>query len=257
MIYLFKVENKIRKDKNMVDKIIKLTNLLNTYRHEYYNLNNPSVSDTEYDRLFNELKTLENKVGFSLSNSPTKTVGYEVISKLKKRKHPTPLLSLDKTKSIDELNKWRKGKDIILMLKADGLTIELDYDNGKFIGGYTRGNGEEGEVVSHNCKVFKNIPLSIPFKGKLRLAGEAIIHWDDFKKINSNLSDEDKYKTPRNLAAGSVRQLNSEVCFKRNVYFYSFNILECEETLEDSKFRRCNWLHNLVYTYSNNFITQR
>jgi len=232
----------------MVDKIIKLTNLLNTYRHEYYNLNNPSVSDTEYDRLFNELKTLENKVGFSLSNSPTKTVGYEVISKLKKRKHPTPLLSLDKTKSIDELNKWRKGKDIILMLKADGLTIELDYDNGKFIGGYTRGNGEEGEVVSHNCKVFKNIPLSIPFKGKLRLAGEAIIHWDDFKKINSNLSDEDKYKTPRNLAAGSVRQLNSEVCFKRNVYFYSFNILECEEILEDSKFRRCNWLHNLGFT---------
>lgn len=230
-----------------------LVSLLNTYRHEYYNLNRPSCSDSEYDSLFDELRTLESQTGFVLSNSPTQTVGYEVVSKLQKRVHPTPLKSLDKTKSIDELNKWRNGKDIILMLKADGLTVELDYENGKFIGGYTRGNGEIGEIISHNCKVFKNIPLVIPFTGKLRVSGEAIIHRSDFDKINSTLSEGEKYATPRNLVSGSVRQLDSKICSERNVYFYAFNILECIDdygisTLDDSKYENFKWLSEIGFT---------
>lgn len=225
-----------------IDRIQSLVKELNTYRNEYYNLNKPSVSDTEYDTKFDELSKLEKEINYILSDSPTCTVGYEIKSKLNKRVHPTPLKSLDKTKSIDELNKWRNNKDIILMLKADGLTVELDYENGSFVGGYTRGNGEIGEDISHNCRVFKNIPLSIPFQGKLRVSGEAIIHWNDFNNINSMLSDDEKYATPRNLVAGSVRQLDNKICSQRNVYFYAFNILECSEVLLDSKHYNFAWL---------------
>lgn len=234
-----------------MDKIQKIQDLvkqLNIYRHEYYNLNRPSVSDTVYDRLFDELSKLEKETSFILSNSPTQTVGiYEVKSKLQKRTHPTPLKSLDKTKSIDELNKWRNGQDIILMLKADGLTVELDYEDGLFVGAYTRGNGDIGEDITHNAKTFKNIPLSIPFKGKLRITGEAVIHWNDFNEINSKLSEEEKYATPRNLSAGSVRQLDSKVCSKREVYFYAFNLIECSEKLSDSKYENFKWLGKLGF----------
>lgn len=238
-----------------IQRIKELVNQLNIYRHEYYNLNRPSVSDSVYDNLFDELSNLEKETDFVLSNSPTQTVGaYEIKSKLQKRMHPTPLKSLDKTKSIDELNKFRNSKDIIIMLKADGLTVELDYDNGLFIGGYTRGDGETGEDISHNCRVFKNIPLTIPFKGKLRIAGEAIIHWNDFNNINSSLPEEDQYKTPRNLVSGSVRQLDSKICSKRKVYFYAFNILEAIDTqtgistLDDSKHENFKWLNELGFS---------
>jgi DNA ligase (NAD+) len=230
-----------------ISRIKSLTNELNQYRNQYYNFNNSIINDFTYDSLFDELHALELETDFVLSNSPTQTVGYEVKSKLNKRMHPTPLRSLDKTKSIDELNKWRKDKDIILMLKADGLTVELDYDNGQLIGGYTRGNGEIGEDISHNCRVFKNIPLTIPFKGKLRVSGEAIIHWNDFNNINTKLSNYEKYATPRNLVSGSVRQLDSKVCAKRNVHFYAFNILECSEELSDSKDDNFTWLMNLGF----------
>ncbi len=238
-----------------IQRIKELVNQLNIYRHEYYNLNRPSVSDSVYDSLFDELSNLEKETDFVLSNSPTQTVGvYEVKSKLQKRNHPTPLKSLDKTKSIDELNKFRNSKDIIIMLKADGLTVELNYEDGQFIGGYTRGNGESGEDISHNCRVFKNIPLTIPFKGKLRIAGEAIIHWNDFNNINSSLPEEDQYKTPRNLVSGSVRQLDSKICSKRKVYFYAFNILETIDTqtgistLGDSKHENFKWLSELGFS---------
>lgn len=232
---------------NKIERIQSLVKELNSYRNEYYNLNKPTVSDLEYDSKFDELSKLEKETNYILSDSPTQTVGYEVKSKLNKRTHPTPLKSLDKTKSIDELNKWRNNKDIILMLKADGLTVELDYENGYFVGGYTRGNGEIGEDISHNCRVFKNIPLTIPFKGKLRVSGEAIIHWNDFDNINSNLSYDEKYATPRNLVAGSVRQLDSKICSQRNVYFYAFNILEYNETLSDSKHDNFHSLYNLGF----------
>ena len=225
-----------------VSQIQQLVEELNQYRNEYYNLNKPSVPDSTYDQKFDELQLIEKETGFILSNSPTQTVGYEVISKLQKRTHITPLKSLAKTKSIDELNVWRKGKEVLLMLKADGLTVELDYENGLLVESSTRGNGEVGELITHNAKVFKNVPLSIPFKSKLRLSGEAIIHKEDFDKINSKLLKEEKYATPRNLVAGSVRQLSSKICAERNVYFYAFNILECSEELSDSKYENFKWL---------------
>lgn len=225
-----------------ITRIKELVRSLNLYRHEYYNLNKPTVSDATYDKLFDELQSLEEETGFVLSNSPTVTVGYEVVSNLQKVTHKTPLRSLDKTKSIDELNKWKKDKEVLLMLKADGLTVELDYDNGLLYEASTRGNGEIGELITLNARVFKNIPLSIPFKGKLRVSGEAIIHKHDFDEINSKLTEEEKYKTPRNLVSGSVRQLDSRICAERNVYFYAFNILECSQELSDSKYKNFKWL---------------
>jgi len=225
-----------------IKQIQEITKELNQYRNEYYNFNKPSVSDVTYDQKFDQLQKLEQEIGFTMSNSPTISVGYEVISKLQKVEHPIPLKSLDKTKSIEELNKWRKNKDILLMLKADGLTIELVYDNGIFQQGSTRGNSLIGEDISHNVKVFKNIPLVIPFKSKLRISGEAIIHKKDFDEINLRLSDEDKYATPRNLCSGSVRQLDSKICSERSINFYAFNILECSEQLSDSKYENFKWL---------------
>lgn len=249
-----------------MDKITRIQELvkeLNQYRNEYYNINKPSVSDVTYDNLFDELNTLEQNTHYILANSPTQTVGYTVLSKLQKRTHPTALKSLDKTKSLDELNKWRNSRDVILMLKGDGLTVELDYEDGRFIGGYTRGNGEIGEDISHNCRAFKNIPLTIPFEGKLRVSGEAIIHWNDFEKTNSSLSEEEKYATPRNLVSGSVRQLDSKICADRNVYFYAFNILEAIDTetsvdvLDDSKYENFKWLAELgFWTIVNTKICQ-
>jgi DNA ligase (NAD+) len=232
---------------NKIQQIKELTKQLNQYRNEYYNQNKPSVPDSTYDKLFDELSLLEKETNFILSNSPTQSVGYSVVSKLQKVTHKIPLLSLDKTKSIDELNKWRNNKDILLMFKGDGLTIEVDYENGQLIEASTRGNGEIGEDVTHNViSSFKNLPTSISFTGKLRLAGEAIIHWNDFNEINSQIAEEEKkYKTPRNLVSGSVRQLDSKICAKRNVYFYAFNILECSENLSDSKYKNLEWLMEL------------
>ena len=228
---------------NKTEHLQFLTNQLNQWRHEYYNLNNPTIEDSIYDKLFDELLLLEKDTGIILANSPTQSVGYEVVSKLQKVTHKTPLLSLDKTKSIDELNKWRNNQDILLMLKNDGLTVELDYDNGILTEASTRGNGEIGELITTNAKCFQNIPISIPFKSKLRISGEAVIHKNDFDKINSKLPDEDKYATPRNLVSGSVRQLESKICSERNVYFYAFNILECSEELSDSKAENFAWLN--------------
>lgn len=242
--YLGKEEKRV----NKITYIQALVAQLNQYRHEYYNLNKPIVSDVVYDQKFDELQKLEKEAGFILSNSPTQTVGYEVMSKLQKVQHPITLKSLDKTKSIQESTKWIGNQETLLMLKADGLTIELDYDNGKLIEASTRGNGEIGELVTHNAKVFKNIPLTIPFKGKLSIAGEAVIHKNDFNEINSKLSDEERYATPRNLVAGSVRQLDSKVCAERNVYFYVFNILSCSEQLSNSKEENFGWLLTQGFT---------
>jgi len=238
---------------NKIERIKELTKELNQYRNEYYNQNKPSVNDATYDKLFDELSALEKETGFILSNSPTQTVGYEVISKLQKRTHPTPLKSLDKTKSIDELNKFKGDKEAVLMLKIDGLTVEVDYENGMFVGAYTRGNSEIGEDISHNALTFKNLPKQIAYKGKLRLCGEAIIHWDDFDKMNEALSEEEKYATPRNLTSGSVRQLDSSICAKRKVYWYAFNILEAIDietganVLSDSKNENFKWIDEIGF----------
>lgn len=244
-----------------MDNISRIQNLvrgLNEHRDFYYNKNISIISDAEYDSRFDELKTLEGLTGYILSNSPTQEVGYVVQSKLQKRTHPTPLKSLDKTKSIDELNKFKGDKEAILMLKADGLTVEVNYENGIFIGAYTRGNGEIGEDISHNVLAFKNIPKQISYKGKLRLVGEAIIHWSDFNKINELLPEKEKYATPRNLTSGSVRQLDSSICAKRKVYWYAFNILECDKNLSDSKYENFKWLGELgFYTIVNTKILNK
>jgi DNA ligase (NAD+) len=232
---------------NKIERIKDLVKQLNQYRNEYYNQNKPSVTDSVYDKLFDELSLLEKECNFTLSNSPTKTVGYEVVSKLQKVTHKTPLLSLDKTKSVDELNQWRKDKDTILMLKADGLTIEPIYENGQLNIASTRGNGEIGELITHNALHFQNLPKTISFDGYLRLSGEAIIHWNDFNEINSKLSEEEKYKTPRNLVSGSTRNLDSKICAERKVCFYAFEVLECSSQLKDSKFERFQWLHDLGF----------
>src|ERR1035437_9349320 len=221
----------------MIDilRIQELVSQLNKYRDEYYNQNSPSITDKEYDKLFDKLTELEKSTGYILSNSPTQSVGYEVKSKLNKVEHIIPLKSLNKTKSIDDLYKFMGDKDCLLMLKADGLTVELDYNNGVLVQASTRGNGYIGEDITHNARTFKNVPLEIPFKGKLKVSGEAIIYKNDFDEINSKLSAEEKYKTPRNLVSGSVRQLNSEICSKRKVSFETFNIMECHDTLTDIK----------------------
>jgi len=237
-----------------MDKIKRIQDLvkeLNIHRHNYYNLNKPTITDAQYDNMFDELSALENECNFVLSNSPTQTVGYEVISKLQKVEHPIPLKSLSKTKSIDEINQWRKNQDILAMLKADGLTNEIVYHNGTLIEGSTRGNSIIGELITHNCKTYKNLPKIIPFKGFLRIAGESIIHKNDFDKINSKLLDEDKYATPRNLVSGSCRQLNSEICSQREVNFYAFGVLECDKLLSDSKYEQFKWLNELGITTIN------
>lgn len=210
-----------------VKRIHKLTNLLNKYRDAYYNNAVSFVPDAEFDRLFDELKVLENETGITLTNSPTRTVGYDVKSKLEKINHPIPLLSLDKTKDTNELVKFIGSNKCLLMHKYDGATVSLVYNNGKLVQASTRGNGYIGEDITHNAMTFKNIPLTIPYFGLLRLAGEAIIYRDDFQEINDNLSDGEKpYANARNLVAGSIRQLDSSVCNERNVNFMLWDVLE-------------------------------
>ena len=205
-------------------RIKQLTKLLNEYRDAYYNQSESLVSDYEYDCLFDELQKLEEETGIILSNSPTQTVGYEVKSQLEKVKHSHPMLSLGKTKSVNDLIKFSNGKDCIISLKMDGLTVLNTYENGKLIQSETRGDGEEGELITHNAKVFDNLPLQINNTHKFEIEGEAIITKNDFELINSKLSEENKYKNPRNLASGSVRQLDNKIAKERHVRFVAWKI---------------------------------
>lgn len=207
-----------------VKRIKDLVKQLNEYRNAYYNEARPIVSDTEYDRLFDELSELEKETGVVYANSPTQTVGYVVKSELEKVKHSHPMLSLDKTKSVDDLVKFSREKDCILSLKMDGLTCLLTYENGELVQAETRGDGEVGELITHNAKVFDNIPLTIDYKGHFEIEGEAIITYDDFNKINEFLSDDKKYKNPRNLASGSVRQLDSKIASQRHIKFIAWKV---------------------------------
>lgn len=219
-------------------RIAELVQKLNECRDAYYNRSDPLIGDSEYDSLFDELKRLEEETGIVLSNSPTQTVGYEVKSKLAKVQHDIPLLSLGKTKDENELKKFAKENPCLLMLKYDGLTVELIYDGGKLIQASTRGDGYVGEDITHNAKTFKNIPLTIPFKGFLRVVGEAIIHENDFKAINDNLpAGEKPYANARNLAAGSVRQLDSGICAERNIAWMLWDVLDGldDEPIKDSR----------------------
>lgn len=207
-----------------------LVEILNEASKAYYAKDEEIMSNLEYDKLYDELVKLEEETGVTLANSPTVNVGYEAVDELPKEAHEKPMLSLAKTKSREELKDWLNGKEALLSWKLDGLTIVLTYENGYLLKAVTRGNGEVGEVITPNAKVFVNVPLQIPYKGSLVLRGEAVITYSDFEKINSELSeDEEKYKNPRNLCSGSVRQLNNEITAKRSVRFYAFSLVKAEE----------------------------
>lgn len=209
-------------------RIQHLTTVLNRYRHEYYNLNAPTVEDQVYDRLFDELAALEKETGIRMGNSPTQTVGYPAVSKLEKTTHAIPLLSLDKTKSSEELLAFMGEQGVLLMLKLDGLTIKLTYENGVLQEASTRGDGDEGEIVTHNVTGITGIPSHIPFKGRLVVTGEAFIRPSDFAVLQATLVDSNgkPYKNGRNLAAGSVRLLDAKVCKERRINFMAFSVLE-------------------------------
>lgn len=211
-----------------------LVDILNKASKAYYAKDEEIMSNYEYDRLYDELVRLEEEIGVTLAGSPTVTVGYEAVDELPKETHEKPMLSLAKTKDREELKAWLNGKEALLSWKLDGLTIVLTYEDGKLIKAVTRGNGEVGEVITPNAKVFVNVPLQIPFKGSLVLRGEAVITYSDFEEINNQLSeDEEKYKNPRNLCSGSVRQLNNEITAKRNVRFYAFSLVKASLNEEE------------------------
>ena len=209
-----------------VKRIQYLVETLNRASKAYYAEDREIMSNREYDALYDELQLLEEETGIVLANSPTVNVGYEAVEELPKEKHETPMLSLGKTKSREELRSWLQGKSSVLSWKLDGLTVVLTYDGGRLVKAVTRGNGEIGEVITNNARTFKNIPLTIPFEGELVLRGEAVITYSDFEKMNAQIPDtEAKYKNPRNLCSGSVRQLNNEITARRNVRFYAFDLV--------------------------------
>ena len=212
-----------------LDRMKELVLILSEASRAYYAKDEEIMSNYEYDKLYDELVALEEETGTVLAGSPTVSVGYEAVDELPKMAHETPMLSLDKTKDREALRAWLSGKEGVLSWKLDGLTIVLTYRNGKLEQAVTRGNGEIGEVVTNNAKTFVNLPLSIPFQGELVLRGEAVITYADFEKINAQITAEDeKYKNPRNLCSGSVRQLNSEVTAKRSVRLYAFSLVKAD-----------------------------
>ncbi|MBD5540553.1 MAG: NAD-dependent DNA ligase LigA [Lachnospiraceae bacterium] len=215
---------------NKTDRMKELIAKLNEASKAYYAEDREIISNYEYDALYDELTALEEETGMVLAGSPTVNVGYEAVEELPKERHEKPMLSLAKTKSREELQSWLDGKEGLLSWKLDGLTIVLTYDKGRLEKAVTRGNGEVGEVITNNAKVFKNIPHAISFKGRLILRGEAVITYSDFEKVNREIADADaKYKNPRNLCSGSVRQLNNEITAKRNVRLYAFSLVSAEE----------------------------
>lgn len=221
---------------NQTERMKELIALLNKASKAYYAEDTEIMSNYEYDKLYDELVALEETTGITLSGSPTVTVGYEAVDALPKERHEKPMLSLAKTKSREELADWLGEKEGLLSWKLDGLTIVVTYENGKLLKAVTRGNGEVGEVVTNNARVFKNLPAVIPYKGTLTLRGEAVIPYSEFEKINAAIEDVGaKYKNPRNLCSGSVRQLNNQVTAERNVYFYAFSYVLATENSADGE----------------------
>ncbi|MCX4345321.1 MAG: NAD-dependent DNA ligase LigA [Kineothrix sp.] len=224
------MENENCQQDKTAERIRELTQLLNKASLAYYAEDREIMSNYEYDRLYDELEALERETGIILSNSPTLHVGYEAVDELPKERHERPMLSLGKTKSREELVEWLGEQKALLSWKLDGLTVVLTYKDGKLAKAVTRGNGEVGEVVTNNAKVFHNLPVSISYTGELVLRGEAVITYSDFEQINKRIEDIDaKYKNPRNLCSGSVRQLNNEVTAGRNVKFFAFSLVKAEE----------------------------
>ena len=233
------MEEKMKRMRELVD-------LLNRARRAYEQEDTEIMSNFEYDRLYDELQELEKELGTTLAASPTVNVGYEVLSELPKERHERPMLSLDKTKDVARLKEFLGDQKAMISWKLDGLTIVLTYRDGALEKAVTRGNGEVGEVVTNNARVFKNIPLTIPYQGELVLRGEAVISYKDFEKINEEIGDADaKYKNPRNLCSGSVRQLNNEITAKRNVRFYAFTLVQADGVdFKNSRLYQMQWLKN-------------
>ena len=234
------MNNNIEKKKRQKE----LTEKLNAASRAYYQEAREILSNYEYDALYDELAALEKETGTVLAGSPTAHVGYEVLSELPKERHESPMLSLDKTKDRDALAAWIGEHRTLLSWKLDGLTIVLTYRNGGLFKAVTRGNGEVGEVITNNARVFKNVPLRIPFQGELVLRGEAVIGYHEFERINEEIPEADaKYKNPRNLCSGSVRQLNNEITAKRNVHFFAFALVRAEGMdFENSREKQFLWL---------------
>lgn len=225
-------------NKEAVHRMKELVEKLNEASKAYYAQDREIMSNRAYDALYDELVSLEQETGMVLAGSPTVNVGYEAVDELPKEAHEIPMLSLGKTKEREELVSWLGDKEGLLSWKLDGLTIVLTYRDGVFLKAVTRGNGAVGEVVTNNAKVFKNIPLKIKYQGELILRGEAVITYEDFEEINSHIEDVDaKYKNPRNLCSGSVRQLNNQITAERNVRFYAFSLVRAEENGETYDFQ--------------------
>ena len=229
---------------NSLQRMKELVETLNQASKAYYQEDREIMSNQEYDGLYDQLEQLEKETGTVLTNSPTVRVGYEAVNELPKEEHPSPMLSLDKTKDREVLRAFIGSHKSLLSWKLDGLTIVLTYKNGELIKAVTRGNGIVGEVITNNARVFKNIPLRIPYKGQLVLRGEAIITYSEFERINETIGDADaKYKNPRNLCSGSVRQLNNEITAKRNVRFYAFALVSATDVdFENSREKQFIWL---------------
>ena len=221
-----------------------LVELLNRASKAYYQEADEIMSNFEYDKLYDELLELEKELGITMANSPTVNVGYEVLSELPKERHEKPMLSLDKTKEVSRLKEFLGNQKALISWKLDGLTIVLTYKGGELQKAVTRGNGEIGEVITNNAKTFKNLPLKIAYTGELILRGEAVISYSDFEKINAEIEDVDaKYKNPRNLCSGSVRQLNNEITAKRNVQFFAFSLVKAENVeFHNSRIGQMEWL---------------
>ena len=245
-------------DQNLMKRQRELTDRLNRYRNEYYNLNSPSVSDAVYDRLFEELQALEKQTGIQMANSPTSTVGYPAVSKLEKTSHPIPLLSLDKVKNTEELCRFMGEHQVMFMLKLDGLTIKLTYEGGKLVEAATRGDGDVGEIVTHNTRAISGIPANIQYEDRLVVTGEAFIRPSDFEQLKTTLVDSDgkPYKNGRNLAAGSVRLFDAGTCLGRRLMFMPFNVLEGMEELP-RKSERLKALRPLGFLPCKYMVTKR
>ncbi len=229
---------------NSLQRMKELVETLNGAAKAYYQEDREIMSNQEYDSLYDQLEQLEKETGTVLTNSPTVRVGYEAVNELPKEEHPSPMLSLDKTKDREVLRSFIGEHRCLLSWKLDGLTIVLTYENGELVKAVTRGNGIVGEVITNNAKVFKNIPLRIPYKGQLVLRGEAIITYSEFERINETIGDADaKYKNPRNLCSGSVRQLNNEITARRNVRFYAFALVSVQNVdFHNSREQQFIWL---------------
>ncbi|WP_195389802.1 NAD-dependent DNA ligase LigA [Dorea longicatena] len=236
-----------------------LVSLLNKASRAYYQEAQEIMSNYEYDRLYDELKELEDELGITLSNSPTVNVGYEVVSELPKERHESPMLSLDKTKEVEELKNFVGDQKVLISWKMDGLTVVLTYRDGKLYKAVTRGNGEVGEVITNNAKVFKNVPVQIAYQGELILRGEAVIGYKDFEKINQEIEDVDaRYKNPRNLCSGSVRQLNNQITAKRNVMFYAFTLVQADGVdFQNSRACQMEWLKSQGFTTVEYYMVTR